>query len=486
MENKVQQTTPNGSEDVMLLPSLDEINSQEIERLVPLIIYLVLISVTGIFGNGLVCHIYRTKYRHSNSKYFILCLSAIDLFSCALVMPFEIWMILKQYNFEGTWLCKSLRFFNTLPTVASGFMLLAIAMDRYRKVCRPLRWQIKEKQTRWICLGTILCGVIFSCPALIVYGRKTFFVSKYNLNATECSVADDMSSSIIPFINNATFGFLFLFGTSVMTILYTLIAKQIKRRSRITLSHQPFIELHIIKPNDIENFSCLNNGRQNGPGIYDCSKESPSTVAATSIENKTNSATSTDNSIIASDNMVKYDTAATAATNAIDAVDNADLTKQSDALTLARRISEEGPVPAKGSRILRKLSSSLQNTRLFSTESSTISSKDAASFGSNSMKTFYRVRQRRARRLTFLMFLISLAYVLSYLPHVLLMLVRVLSSGFVDSMTDEGRAAYKFFLRSYALNCAVNPFIYSACDKRFRVAVKGLFTGFRKIRETSV
>ena len=98
-------------------------------------------------------------------------------------------------------------------------------------------------------------------------------------------------------------------------------------------------------------------------------------------------------------------------------------------------------------------------------------------------KTKY-LKQVRARKTAFLMFCISLAYVLSYLPHLLLMLTRALSDDFVDNMSDTGRAAYKFFIRSYFLQCMINPIIYSACDSRFRNECAERFNGLRGRHET--
>ena len=86
------------------------------------------------------------------------------------------------------------------------------------------------------------------------------------------------------------------------------------------------------------------------------------------------------------------------------------------------------------------------------------------------------LKQARARKTALLMFLISLAFIVSYLPHLALMLYRVLKEDFVENMDGDGRSIYRFFLRSYFLNCAINPVIYGVFDTRFRAAVKGLFS----------
>ena len=471
----------NFTDSALEVPSLDELNSQEIKRLIPLIIYLFLVCVIGIFGNAIVCHIYRTKYRQSNSKYFILCLSVIDLFSCALVMPFEIWAVSKQYTFEKVWLCKAARFVNTLPTIASGVLLLVIAIDRYRKVCKPLRWQISYRNAKWICLGAIFCGVLVSWPALLLYGRKTFHIAKFNLTATECSTSDSMSSSIYPVINNAVFGLLFLFGTTSMTVLYTLIARQIKKHAQNAVSYYSVVELQALQSNNLE-APCASPDSQEDKAILDCSEDNSGNSRADTRKNRyvaSASSSEIDNSCVA----VKYTVSGgSVRESGLESVAE-NRKNESIASEKSENVPKDQSSPRKGSDFIRKMSATLSSC-IPTSESSTVTSTSIPSSGT--MSRVHRSRQRRARRMTLVMFLISLAFVLSYLPHVFLMLTRAVSSGFVDAMTDEGRAAYKFFLRSYALNCVVNPFIYSVCDKRFRKAVKQLFRDVFQTSESSV
>ena len=84
-------------------------------------------------------------------------------------------------------------------------------------------------------------------------------------------------------------------------------------------------------------------------------------------------------------------------------------------------------------------------------------------------------RKSQARHSAFIMFLISLVFIISFFPYLMLRLVVVLDADFYYSMSDGARAAYKFVLRCYFLNCAANPFIYCACATKFRNDAKALF-----------
>jgi hypothetical protein len=83
--------------------------------------------------------------------------------------------------------------------------------------------------------------------------------------------------------------------------------------------------------------------------------------------------------------------------------------------------------------------------------------------------------QARARKSAFMMFLISVVFVVSFLPYLILRMIGAFDATFVQSMSDTGRAFYKSFLRTYFLNCAINPFIYCACATTFRQEVRAHF-----------
>ena len=95
-----------------------------------------------------------------------------------------------------------------------------------------------------------------------------------------------------------------------------------------------------------------------------------------------------------------------------------------------------------------------------------------------------RMRRAKARKATWSMFLISLAFVLSYLPFLSLLLARSLNHNFDESMSPSWRAVYKFFLRSYFINFAINPWLYGIADSKFRESCKKVLYDIRdKLRK---
>lgn len=516
------------------IPTLTELNDAEVARLVPTLVYLGIISVTGIFGNGLVCHIYRTRYRLSNSQCFILCLGAIDLFSCLVVIPFEITTVINQYIFRHLWLCKLSRLFNTSSTLSSSFLLLFIAIDRYRKVCKPFKKQISAKVAKFLCVFAVLLGLFFSWPAVLVYGKKTFPIPEYNLVGTECSTDDSMEDTMYPFLNVAMYGVLFLSGIISMSVLYCFIGREVQRHvnrmpkeyiqssnsvpmlsssmadrgSKVdgeidvnTLSryerakiknvehrkrvkkfkkkHKSASELSWSeKPDETkEQYEMQETNGKGGQIENDLTKKDSTSFELDRVESKPKDDKDLVDKRNDDLNMEEIDLNISSKDDKRDTKDKnnaqCDTNLSNETLDDQNKPNGGSPISSEGS--LNKERKSLSG-RLFSITSqmssilsrmTSITSRQSETNVSTLGKTQY-LKQARARKTAFLMFCISLAFILSYLPHLLLMLMRALNDDFVDNMSDTGRAAYKFFLRSYFLQCMINPIIYAACASRFR------------------
>jgi hypothetical protein len=75
-----------------------------------------------------------------------------------------------------------------------------------------------------------------------------------------------------------------------------------------------------------------------------------------------------------------------------------------------------------------------------------------------------------------IMFMVSLAAIVSFTPVISLLLIRSLDKTFLESLDNTQRTVYNFFLRSYFINSAVNPLIYGILDVKFRSSCNRLFS----------
>lgn len=74
----------------------------------------------------------------------------------------------------------------------------------------------------------------------------------------------------------------------------------------------------------------------------------------------------------------------------------------------------------------------------------------------------------RTKQVTFMLFIITVVFVLSFIPHLVLMVINAMNPLFVKDMSPVGIAFYHIFLRSFVINNMANPIIYGFCDKKFR------------------
>ncbi|XP_060590476.1 alpha-2Da adrenergic receptor-like [Ruditapes philippinarum] len=407
---------------------LEEANWAEVIRLVPLLIYMLLISILGIPGNGLVCYIYRSKYDMSSSRWFIFFLASVDLLLCIVIVPSEIVTTFQQYNFTNKNWCKFSVFFNLWALLSLGFTLVIVSVDRYRKVCKPLGWQIHFNKARLLCIIAVIAAFFISLPVFSVYDIYEFELTSLKVNVSECSFRKSLGESNLAFIYVAFGMVMFTCALLTICILYCFIGGEIKQHT----------EKERIKRHVSLTASMARKTDHIRP------------ITSTSIF--------TTKSVRFGENALKKKSVKFGEQQRIVLPKNPTQEQSQDIPTDTEEqsmtsLSEDD---TRDTEILKKPMTRAQKTK----------SK--------------KIRRARARKATYSMFLISLAFVLSYLPFLSLLLARSLMMDFDESMSDGWRAVCKFFLRSYLLNCAINPFIYGISDSKFRQSCKDVLYDVRE------
>ncbi|XP_046373158.1 uncharacterized protein LOC124146747 [Haliotis rufescens] len=88
------------------------------------------------------------------------------------------------------------------------------------------------------------------------------------------------------------------------------------------------------------------------------------------------------------------------------------------------------------------------------------------------------------QKTTRMLFLITLVFVLSFLPHLGLMVTRAVNKNVFEDLHGVGFIAYNVFLRSYFINSVSNPILYSFCSVRFRQELTQLWESVAMTRNT--
>jgi len=100
-------------------------------------IYFVLVSLIGTFGNGIILLAYGNRWNSSKSTsvIFILVLACVDLWTCLIVVPTIAIMEYREFEVP-TILCRFYSFSKILIIISSLIMSF-IALDRFLNIALP-------------------------------------------------------------------------------------------------------------------------------------------------------------------------------------------------------------------------------------------------------------------------------------------------------------------------------------------------------------
>uniref|UniRef100_K1Q7I2 COMM domain-containing protein 10 n=1 Tax=Magallana gigas TaxID=29159 RepID=K1Q7I2_MAGGI len=206
--------------------------------------------LVGIFGNLMVLIVYLRKRLKCSSDYFILNLAFLDLLTCLIGVPVEIVDLRDPYMFYAPAACKLLRTVESFSNMGSTLTLMAIAMDRYKRICK-LGERFSNQKAKRLCIGAILIGALTCWPAGVVFGKKTVDVGIPGANTADCSTADEMRNTIYPLLYYGLVMLYFIICVIFVLFVYVRISIFIRRgksnqkkTTKPTAQHAPSLNLH--------------------------------------------------------------------------------------------------------------------------------------------------------------------------------------------------------------------------------------------------
>lgn len=351
---------------------LRELNDRTALRFLPVIIYMSLLMLVGIFGNLMVLIVYLRKRLKCSSDYFILNLAFLDLLTCLIGVPVEIVDLRDPYMFYAPAACKLLRTVESFSNMGSTLTLMAIAMDRYKRICK-LGERFSNQKAKRLCIGAILIGALTCWPAGVVFGKKTVDVGIPGANTADCSTADEMRNTIYPLLYYGLVMLYFIICVIFVLFVYVRISIFIRRgksnqkkTTKPTAQHAPSLNLH-------------------------SSNDGHTALSSASGEEDVNN----------------------------------------------RQVIEKKAVDiSQGGRLVNTI---------------------------------------KVTRTTTIFVAVTAAFILSYLPFLVVMVTRNIKKNFEDILSPSAEVFYKFCLKSYFINNAINPVIYSFLNRNFRADVINIF-----------
>ncbi|KAL3881140.1 hypothetical protein ACJMK2_027598 [Sinanodonta woodiana] len=424
-----------GSEEEMMLQK----RSIELTIVfIPVIIFVCVLMILGLFGNSMVLYFYGWKTKKTSNICFILVLAVFDLLTCTLGMPMEIVDLVLNITFYNVAACKILHFLTYFTNDTSILILATIAVDRYRRICKPHTKQLSIKQVKIICGLCASASLLVSWPASILVMIETVNViytdpknSTYQVNITGCDCTYTRSKQYAPYLwaFHAVHFIGFVTVTISLAVMYGLIARRLYyyRKRRF-------------------NFAAFNQRRTRigkstaDPHIYRDSYN------LNDIKHPVNSVDELNMSIMD------------------DRVDTTD-----DILSVHMdRSKEQCNPPSNGASSLQDIF----NLEAIPRENKRTMEINSETPGSQSIRLRNGKTENSVVKHTVMLFVVAMVFVLSFLPYFGVAIKGLFLDGYEPNIfTDEQLIGFKLGYRFYLINSACNPLIYGFFNSQFRYHV---------------
>ncbi|XP_029646054.1 nematocin receptor 2 [Octopus sinensis] len=206
--------TTNNFNNLPYEQQLLKINEEKVHDFLLAFIYLCVAMIMGVIGNAFVSYIYHYKLRQTPANLFVVILSFCDFLASLICIPMDIAILTLPYVFENDPACRVIRFFVMDLSITSGVIVFAISIDRFKKVCLPLKKQFTRRQVGIISAVVIIFATVLSLPGVYVYGTKHFRIPGTHLNGSICSISEKAHKSV-------SAGFLILLMSVCLLLLIT-------------------------------------------------------------------------------------------------------------------------------------------------------------------------------------------------------------------------------------------------------------------------
>ena len=392
----------------------EEINDEMTSSVLPVTIFVGIEIVFGFLGNLLILYVFLVRYHSCNFKYFVLCLAFIDTTSTLTTMPGEIVTQVYWYVYPVPLVCKIKSFFNVFTVCASAFCLLLIAVDRFRKICRPLEWQLKHRMAKLSCFVLLFVSFLMALPCAFLWGTHSY-QTRYKghmITVTVCEKDEKWLDTGYPL------GYIITVETVVSIVLVILFVLYLFV-CRVLLTAEDKTKSTAMNTQPVR-IGTLNNFHLKLP------------IAAQSSEGTISRGVTSDD----------------------------DLTTQESGEELQDDPSSQMTTQSRNIHATKSNASKRSTTTM---EHEKLKSK-------KTKRPTVKQQARRVRRKTLIMFILTAIFIVTTVLY--LTLLSLIANDFLGALSSSEKAVYFFFFRLYFINHAVNPILYGFLDPHFRRVLK--------------
>lgn len=441
---------------------LNELNRNMTTTMLPVTIFMSLEIMVGLLGNISVLLVYYRHCEKSNFRIFVMFMGSIDLTTCLTMLPGEVYTQLHWYKFEHIWLCKLKSYFNIFTVWSSALILVLLAVDRNRKVCRPLGKQLSEEQTKKLCVGSVIISAVMAFPVVLFWGQQSFkmTVDSQNITVTICEKDDKFKDTMYPFVYMVSSLFFPVITASVALLCLNFLTACSLFKHRLRHSSYSVKSVEKVCEN-INIFSVTDTISKRVSGFKTLGKQEVGSYADKKSETTETLKSSADgDQISAFENKLMSND---------ETILNVNI--QADVVGI-RESSSTTP------NILKYLRS---NSMCIFPKQNRFSVGRRSMFTRNSISesSFFSFwiekRQDAIKRKTTIMLFLTTVFVITMATYMILITKVAAKDGILQHMGNVKKTVYFFFTRLYFINTNINPVLYGIVDPRFRLGLSKLW-----------
>ncbi|BFZ21306.1 hypothetical protein BsWGS_24345 [Bradybaena similaris] len=209
-------------------------NENTFRQLIPTISFYSGLVILGVTGNILSIYIFTTQMLKNQQNELFILLSIFNLLACGVCLPLDIFDMRNMHLYSSTVLCKMARFLNVFTMVSSTLTLTVLAIFRLRAAkSGPGVSSTRCRRIVGLVILVFLSASV-SWIAAVVFGIRSSPTFIGDITGRDCSVADDTSGTAWPSVFNYVFGIGFASLQAVTTTAYYRIWRMV-RKSRNTV-----------------------------------------------------------------------------------------------------------------------------------------------------------------------------------------------------------------------------------------------------------
>ena len=410
--------------------TLKKLNDNLVRDVLPVTIFIGVEAVIGFVGNILILIVYSKWYTHCNFRYCVLFLALYDFTSCVSTLPGEMFSQFHWYDYSYGWVCKTKSYFNVFTAWGSAYTLLLLAFDRYRKICRPLAWQIQPPLALKLCAGGIVLSSFMSFPITILWGTQTYTIVIHgvSLNVSTCEKSGTYANQIYPFIYIVSAYIvpigLMMMATGVLNVLIArkLFCKMFKHH------HSNYRKEKMPQEGSESSFS------------------SKSSVVLTGIQK-----------------MMEFTTSFMSMNTISVRLDQNRSESRNNLVSLYT-------VTLHGIGIDNQMGNQVRTPNDTGSNAVTTS-------GSTKQDNTSEVGRLRRKRKTIIMLVLTSVFIVTMSVYIALLTLVSKTDNILRKLSNSEKVVFFFFWRLYFINTIINPALYGVMDPRFRTGIKRIFQG---------